>query len=240
MGIMLFLVKNCWTLSVVWAGALINHPSWNGQISWKSLQKNPLKPNAASHNTTSWYTDTDGFLEHSSRGGSLYYKGPALQKIILSFGGSPLVDMIVITSVSFPSPFPRGWGSYKLQASNCGFVSLVTSTFPEAIWEPAKSRLNGTTTRTKTPIGLHYRSKRISSMFGISLLCRLQILFKYSSFFRKDQSRWHMFSSGMAWIRTPFLKHKVKGWLTSPGLLQLLFNTSNLQSWKLGSPQKGQ
>ena len=31
--------KNCWTLSIVWAGALINHPSWNGQTCSKSLQK---------------------------------------------------------------------------------------------------------------------------------------------------------------------------------------------------------
>ena len=32
MGVMPFLVKNCWTLSIVWAGALVNHPSWNGQM----------------------------------------------------------------------------------------------------------------------------------------------------------------------------------------------------------------
>ena len=38
--VMLFLVKNCWILSTVWAGALIYHPSWNGQMRWKSLQKN--------------------------------------------------------------------------------------------------------------------------------------------------------------------------------------------------------
>ena len=51
-----------------------------------SSKKNLLKPNAASHNNASWYTDTDGFLEHSpSTGGSLYYKGPALQNIILGF-----------------------------------------------------------------------------------------------------------------------------------------------------------
>ena len=44
------------------------------------------KPSAASHNSASWYTDTDKFLEYSPGGGSLYYKGPALQKIILFFG----------------------------------------------------------------------------------------------------------------------------------------------------------
>ena len=36
---------------------------------------------AASLNIISWYTDTDEFLEHSPSRGSLYYKGPALQKI---------------------------------------------------------------------------------------------------------------------------------------------------------------
>ena len=88
-GAMPFLVKNCWTLSVVWAGALVNHPSWNGQTCWKSLQKISLKLNAASHNNASWYADTDGFLEHSSSGGNLYYKGLTLQKIIPDSLGSP-------------------------------------------------------------------------------------------------------------------------------------------------------
>ena len=57
----------------------------------KSSKKNSLKPNPVSHNTTSRYTDTDGFLEHSSSGGSLYYKGPTLQKIIPDFFRVPLV-----------------------------------------------------------------------------------------------------------------------------------------------------
>ena len=56
----------------------------------KVFKKISLKPNATSLNTTSWYTDTDGFLEHSHRGGSLYYKGPALQKIIPMLGRFPL------------------------------------------------------------------------------------------------------------------------------------------------------
>ena len=48
--------------------------------SSKKIQINLLKPNAASHNTTSWYTDTDEFLEHSRSGESLCYKEPTLQK----------------------------------------------------------------------------------------------------------------------------------------------------------------
>ena len=56
-----------------------------------SLQKNSLKLNAASHNNASWSTDPDGFLGHSPGRGSLSYKGPALQKIIPGFFGSPLV-----------------------------------------------------------------------------------------------------------------------------------------------------
>ena len=39
MGVMQFLVKNCWALSAVWAGALENHPSWNGQTHWKEASK---------------------------------------------------------------------------------------------------------------------------------------------------------------------------------------------------------
>ena len=44
----------------------------------------------------SWCTDTDGFLEHSPSRGSLHYKGPALQKIIPGFLGSPLVKFFLI------------------------------------------------------------------------------------------------------------------------------------------------
>ena len=69
----------------------ITHHEWANMLS---LQKSSLKSNIASHNTTSWHTDTDGFLERSPTGGNLYYKGPALQKIILclfSFFRSPWV-----------------------------------------------------------------------------------------------------------------------------------------------------
>ena len=78
-----FLVKSCWML--------INHPSWNGQMCWKSLQKNSLKPNAASHNNTSWSTDTYGFLEHTPNGESLDYKGSPIPEDNSGFWGFPLV-----------------------------------------------------------------------------------------------------------------------------------------------------
>ena len=63
----------------------------------KESSKKLTEANAASHNkanNASWCTDTDGFLEHSPSWGSLYYKGPALQKIILGFWGSSLEDVI--------------------------------------------------------------------------------------------------------------------------------------------------
>ena len=53
------------------------------------FKKNSLKLNTASHKNTSWYTDANGFLKHSISGGSLYYKGPTLQRTIPVFGGSP-------------------------------------------------------------------------------------------------------------------------------------------------------
>ena len=57
-----------------------------GECVERVFKKNSPKPNAASYNNASWYTDTDGFLEHSAGGGSLYYEEPTLQKII-PFGG---------------------------------------------------------------------------------------------------------------------------------------------------------
>ena len=55
-------------------------------------KKKSLKPNAASHNNASWCADTDGFLEYSPSKESLYYKGPALQKIIPDFLGPPSIS----------------------------------------------------------------------------------------------------------------------------------------------------
>ena len=48
-------------------------------------KKKTLKPNTVSHNNACWCTDPHGFLEQLPSGGSLYYKGPAFQKIILGF-----------------------------------------------------------------------------------------------------------------------------------------------------------
>ena len=77
-----------WKFSVVWADTLVNHPSWNGQVHCKSLQKKFTEAKPDPHNTASWYTDTDGFLGHSHCGRKpVYYKKPALQKIILGFSG---------------------------------------------------------------------------------------------------------------------------------------------------------
>ena len=56
----------------------------------ESSKKNSLKPNAASHNDASWYTNTDGFLKYSPSEGSLYYREPTLKKLIPVLGGPPL------------------------------------------------------------------------------------------------------------------------------------------------------
>ena len=79
------------------------HSAWCGQCAHKSpimkwakcwkrvFQKNFTEAERSLYNNASWYTDTEGFLEHPPSGGSLYYKRPALQKIILGFLGSPLI-----------------------------------------------------------------------------------------------------------------------------------------------------
>ena len=65
---------------------------WANAPKEKSLHKHSLKLNATSHHNASWYTDTDVFLEHSPSRGSLYYKRPTLQKIILEFFGSLFIS----------------------------------------------------------------------------------------------------------------------------------------------------
>ena len=62
-----------------------------------SLQKNSLKLNAASHNNTSWYTDTGGFLEYSLSGG----------EVIPFFGGCPLVPLLIIPLLHVATQAPN-------------------------------------------------------------------------------------------------------------------------------------
>ena len=53
-----FLVKDGWTLSAVWAGALINQPSRNGKTCWKSLQKKFTEADrhpSQQHQLVHWY-----------------------------------------------------------------------------------------------------------------------------------------------------------------------------------------
>ena len=99
-------VKNCWMCSVVWAGAPINHPSWNGQMSWV-FKKNSLKLNAASHNTTSWYTDTDWVPRTCTYWGKPVLQGarpPEDNSSFLCVGVSPSYIITVKTS-SFKDKF---------------------------------------------------------------------------------------------------------------------------------------
>ena len=85
--VMLFYVKNCWTLSTAWMGALVNHPSWNGQMHWNSLQE---KFTEAEHSLSQqrqllhWYR----WIPRT-----LTYYLPTLQNIIHFWGVPPLVHI---------------------------------------------------------------------------------------------------------------------------------------------------
>ena len=95
--------------NVVFGQKLLNTQHGMGSCTFKSpIMKwaNALKesskiihwgqPNPASHNNANGNTNTDGFLEHSPSGGSLYYRGPALQKIFPVFC-IPLVKILFCT-----------------------------------------------------------------------------------------------------------------------------------------------
>lgn len=136
---------------------------------------------------------------------------PVLQEVLQR------LHHITINSIFCPSPFPGD----QAESSKHGLVFLVTSTHPHATQEPTKGHL----IKTKDAIGLYCNSK-ISSVFCISGVCRLQDPFKYPRFLR---SLLHMFSSELAFLRGLLLKYRAKGWVTSPDPLQLCFNTSYLQ-----------
>ena len=94
-----------------------------------SLQKNSLKLKAASHNNASWYTDTDGFLEHSLSRRSLYHKALPLEDNSI-LGGSPL-----LAEHLFASPLDQAlsWlylqdidGDIHCHTAHC-MIEMVTS-----------------------------------------------------------------------------------------------------------------
>ena len=67
----------------------------------ESLQKISLKPNVASHNNASWYTDTDGFSEYSPSQGN-----PVLQ------GAHPLEDHSGLFGAPHRTPCSQYWTRY--------------------------------------------------------------------------------------------------------------------------------
>ena len=69
-------------LSAVWVGALMNPPSCHGQM------EHGLSQQQLAH----WHTWVPG---HSPSGGDVYYKGPALRKIITVFFGPLWYDYIL-------------------------------------------------------------------------------------------------------------------------------------------------
>ena len=118
-GAMPFLTEN-WTLSMVWAGVLVNHRSQNGQTHLKSLQKNSPKLNAAAHNNANRYTDTDGFLEHSPSKAACTTRGPPCRRIIPFFraGCHPLYIPITLKLDKMESLALSGmaqWIEYQLE-----------------------------------------------------------------------------------------------------------------------------
>ena len=88
----------------------VEHSAWCGQVCPQTTRhemgkrvervftKDPVKPNAASHNNASGCSDTGGLLEHSPSEESLDYKEPALQMVIAVFWRvSPLVVILYRT-----------------------------------------------------------------------------------------------------------------------------------------------
>ena len=67
-----------------------------GKHTERVFKKHSLKLNTPCHNDTSWYTDSDGFLEHSPTRGGLHYKESTLQKIILGVLAGTLHHTLIV------------------------------------------------------------------------------------------------------------------------------------------------
>ena len=79
----------------------------NSNMTFTEILQNSVTPNAASHSNASWYTNTEGFLEHSPSEGSLNYKGPPSSKRSFQFWGSLLYNGKVIQVILCrPIPYP--------------------------------------------------------------------------------------------------------------------------------------
>ena len=111
-----------------------------GKCIERVLKNFLLERNTASQNNASWHTDTNGFLEHSFRRGSLYYKRPALQKITTFWRDPPSY----VSSLSFLGKAQ----SSDIQSSNehtwCLDLTLyrssVTGTRELVFWELVDSQ----------------------------------------------------------------------------------------------------
>ena len=98
-----FLVKNCWTLSTQCGRCAHKSPVMKWANVLKESSKNSLKPTVASHNNSSWCTDTEGFLEHTPSGG-----------VVLQ-GARPPED----NSVFWGPPSYTWWGEDDSRLSLC-------------------------------------------------------------------------------------------------------------------------
>ena len=68
---------------------------WASVCIERIFNKHSLKPNAASHNDTSCYTDTDGFLEQSPRGEEPILQGVCPPEDNSDFGGFSCVYVYI-------------------------------------------------------------------------------------------------------------------------------------------------
>ena len=100
-----------------------------GKRNERVLKKNSLMPHAASHNDASWGTDRDEFLEHSPSRGSLYYKGPTLQKIIPVFRRFPFVCHCIYLIVKQPQSYSYLFSKKKKKGSEGFFVKQHVNSF---------------------------------------------------------------------------------------------------------------
>ena len=107
-----------------------------GRSVERVFKNNSLKLNAASHTTTSWYIDTDGFLEHSpSRKPVLQGACPPEDNSGFFCGGPPSYSSEIITIIRFKHITPKISFMLLCKSGPSSHAQILSATLVQGVFE---------------------------------------------------------------------------------------------------------
>ena len=137
-----------------------------------SLQKNSLKLNAASHNNARWYTDADGFLEHSPSMGVLQGARPPEDNSRV-FGGLPsynILETCLALAYDFVAAIPS-LGIYPIEIYAHILQTHVQNVYRISVYNSSKETSQASIYEGEMNRVEHYTVVRMSELHLHSTRC---------------------------------------------------------------------